>query len=207
MLLTFFPPQTYAVVHDASTGVPVNRGPRDRGRGGFDPTALSPRSKVFGNTDDASAEHRRKLEALFGDANGGGKQANGDSPRPRPTEGKVFAAPRKSVGRSPSEYRMRLERLRIAREVDEIREATDQFLQHHQLPDDVDILYKVLQHPSEKVVREALGQVSSLISQGRINGSMILEDRLNSLSERPIDAATRSYVEGVRSQLARLKRA
>ncbi len=187
----------------------MNRGPRDRGRGGFDPAGLSPRSKVFGNTDDASAEHRRKLEALFGDAGGGGssRPSNGDASRPRATEGKVFAAPRKSVGRSPSEYRMRLERLRIAREVDEIREATDQFLQHHQLPDDVDILYKVLQHPSEKVVREALGQVSSLISQGRINGSMILEDRLNSLSEREIDAATRSYVEGVRSQLARLKRA
>jgi len=182
----------------------VNRGPRDRGRGGQLPDGPTPRAKVFGNTDDASAEHRRKLEALFG----GQKPAPaGDGPRPRPAEGKVFASPRKSVGRSPSEYRMRLERLRIAREVEEIREAADGFLQHHQLPDDVDILYKVLQHPSEKVVREALGQISSLISQGRINGGMILEDRLNGLSERELEAATRSYVEGVRSQLARIKRA
>jgi hypothetical protein len=183
----------------------VNRGPRDRGRGSSSSAGPSPRSKVFGNSDDASAEHRRKLEALFGD--NGQKTRSGDGVRPRAVENKVFASPRKSVGRTPSEYRMRLERLRIAREVEEIREATDGFLQHHQLPDDVDILYKVLQHPSEKVVREALGQISSLISQGRINGSMILEDRLNSLSDRVTEDATRSYIEGVRGQLAQLKRA
>lgn len=182
----------------------MNRGPRDRGRGSVQPSnGASPRSKVFGTSDEASAEHRRKLEALFND----GGRASSEGPRPRPNEGKVFASPRKSVGRTPSEYRMRLERLRIAREVEEIREATDGFLQYHQLPDDVDILYKVLQHPSEKVVREALGQISSLISQGRINGSLVLEDRLNSLSERVTEGATRSYVEGVRSQLASLKRA
>lgn len=184
----------------------MNRGPRDRGRGGQASDGPTSRAKVFGNTDDASAEHRRKLEALFGNA-GAKPAAASDGPRPRPAEGRVFASPRKSVGRSPSEYRMRLERLRIAREVEEIREAADGFLQHHQLPDDVDILYKVLQHPSEKVVREALGQISSLISQGRVAGGMILEDRLNGLSERELEAATRSYVEGVRSQLARLKRA
>jgi hypothetical protein len=166
----------------------------------------SPRSKVFGSSDDASAEHRRKLEALFGDG-GGGKPAANDMARPRSGESKVFASPRKSIGRTPSEYRMRLERLRIAREVEEIREAADGFMQHHQLPDDVDILYKVLQHPAEKVVREALGQISSLISQGRINGSMILEDRLNGLSDKATEDATRSYIEGVRGQLARLKRA
>lgn len=168
-------------------------------------TGSSPRSKVFGSSDDASAEHRRKLEALFGDS--GGKTVANDTSRPRGGEGKVFSSPRKSVGRTPSEYRMRLERLRIAREVEEIREAADGFMQHHQLPDDVDILYKVLQHPAEKVVREALGQISSLISQGRINGSMILEDRLNGLSERATEGATRSYIDGVRDQLTRLKRA
>ncbi len=159
-------------------------------------------SKVFGSSDDASAEHRRKLEALFG--NNGAPSSAASSPRPR-AEGKVFSSPRKSIGRTPSEYRLRLERLRIAREVEEIREATDSFLQFHQLPDDVDILYKVLQHPSEKVVREALGQISSLISQGRIRSSMILDDRLNSLDERTLEDSTRSYIEGVRGQLARVK--
>jgi len=179
----------------------VNRGPHDRGKGAAG--TASSRSKVFGNADDASAEHRRKLEAMFNTPVGGGGQSEGQ--RPRPSEAKVFASPRKSVGRSPSEYRLRLERLRIAREVEQIRDATDTFLQFHQLPDDVDILYKVLQHPSEKVVREALGQISSLLSQGRISGGMLLEDRLNTLAERVSEEATRSYIAGVRGQLAQRK--
>ena len=183
----------------------MNKGPRERGRADASSPASSSRSKVFGTPDDASAEHRRKLEALF--SGSGSPTPSTDGPRGRAGEGKVFASPRKSVGRSPSEYRMRLERLRMAREVEEIREAADNFLQCHQLPDDVDILYKVLQHPSEKVVREALGQISSLLSQGRISGGMLLEDRLNTLAERATEEATRSYIEGVRGQLARLKRA
>jgi hypothetical protein len=75
------------------------------------------------------------------------------------------------MGRTPSEYRLRLERLRIARNNDELRDATDTFLQHHQLPDDPDILTKVMQHPSEKVVREAMGQISALLMQGRMAAS------------------------------------
>jgi hypothetical protein len=184
----------------------VNRGPRERGRGDAQPSAATPRSKVFSTTDDASAEHRRKLEAMF-PGSAAGAPADSMGGVPKKTEGKVFASPRKSVGRSPSEYRMRLERLRIAREPEQIREAADGFLQHHQLPDDVDILYKVLQHPSEKVVREALGQISSLLMQGRITGGMLLEDRLNQLQERVSEEATRSFIEGVRGQLAKLRRA
>ncbi|MBN1961725.1 MAG: hypothetical protein JW841_12345 [Deltaproteobacteria bacterium] len=195
----------------------MNRLTQEWGKGSQTMTNPSPRSKVFSNSDDSSAEHRRKLEALFGNgsntSNGGNGNNEGSSPSPtndasrmRVSENKVFSSPRKSVGRTPSEYRMRLERLRIAREVEEIKEAADGFMQYHQLPDDVDILYKVLQHPSEKVVREALGQISSLISQGRINGSMILEDRLCSLAERATENATRSYIEGIRGQLERIKK-
>ena len=101
---------------------------------------------------------------------------------------------------------MRLERLRIAREVEEITEATDAFLAHHQLPDDLDVLYKVLQHPSEKVLREAMGQISSLLIQGRVNGTVILEDRLNEVAARVSEDATKSYIEGLRGQLASLKK-
>jgi hypothetical protein len=125
------------------------------------------------------------------------KKTNGGGDR-------VFANQRKSMGRTPSEYRQRLERLRTAREVEEIRQATDAFLQHHQLPDDTDILYKVLQHPTEKVVREALGQISSLIMQGRIQGNVLLEGHLNALSERVQEAATRSFVDGVKSQIKKV---
>ena len=144
----------------------------------------------------SSAEHRRKLEAMFG---GGGSSAATSASAP--TE-RVFASPRKSTGRAPSEFRLRLERLRAAREPEEIREAADAFLRHHQLPDEPDILYKLLQHPSEKVVREALGQLSSLLMQGRISGTLLLADHLNRLEGRVQEDATRSYIEGIRAQIA-----
>ncbi len=100
---------------------------------------------------------------------------------------------------------MRLERLRIARSPEEIKEAADLFLQHHQLPDDPDILMKVLLHPDEPVLREAMGQLSSLMMQGRWAATFILEDRLNDLDARVQEDATRSYIEGLRAQLQALK--
>ena len=148
----------------------------------------------------SSSEHRRKLEALFS----GGKSLPARSVRSGPSE-QVFASPRKSVGRAPSEYRLRLERLRMAREVDEIKQAAEVFLSHHQLPDDPDILFKLLQHPEEKVVRESLGQLSSLLTQGRIAATLLLQDHLNTLSNRITEDATRSYIDGMRVQIARLK--
>lgn len=164
------------------------------------------RQSTTATTTDSSAEHRRKLEALF----------PGSSPAPAPTarplgvpapeREKVFASPRKSTGRAPTEYRLRLERLRAAREVEEIREAADAFLSHHQLPDEPDVLYRLLQHPSEKVVREALGQISSLMMQGRITSTLILESHLRTLAENVKEPGTRSYVDGVRAQVDRLKK-
>ena len=151
----------------------------------------------------ASLEHRRKLEALFA----GTATVESSSPARRTVEPRVFANQRKSLGRSPSEYRLRLEKLRIAREPEEIEEAADAFLEHHQLPDDLDVLLKVLQHPSEKVVREAMGQISSLIIQNRVNTTLILSDRLSELAARAaLEDATRSYIDGLRGQLASMKK-
>ncbi len=182
----------------------MNRDPKDQGRGVRQTTSTTTNREI---TD--AAEARRKLEALFSGGKGGDSAApstnGGGHSRPQ-ASGKVFASPRKSLGRSPSEYRLRLERLRIAREPAEIEEAANAFLEHHQLPDDVDILYKVMQHPSEKIVREALGVMSSLLMQGRLNGTLLLEDRLKEISGRAAEAATKSYVEGLRSQLAAIKK-
>ena len=93
----------------------------------------------------------------------------------------------------------------MAREQEEIETATDYFLERHQLPDEVDILFKVLQHSSEKVIREALGQLSSLLMQGRLASTLMLLDRLNELSNRVEEEATRSYIEGLRHQIEALK--
>lgn len=166
------------------------------------PLKSSQRARTTTNGDDASAEHRRKLEALF---SGGGAMPMERHPSGGGGE-RVFSSPRKSLGRSPSEYRLRLERLRIAREPEEIKEAADAFLTHHQLPDDMEILLKVLQHPSERVLRDAMGQISSLIIQGRAGNTVILTDRLGEIANRDVEAATRSYIDGLRNQLATLKK-
>lgn len=100
---------------------------------------------------------------------------------------------------------MRLERVRIARNADELRDAVDTFLQHHQLPDDPDVLTKVMQHPSERVVREAMGQVSALLMQGRMAPTILLDERLRDLEGRCTEDATRSYISGIQAQLAKLR--
>lgn len=149
---------------------------------------------------DEASEAKRKLEELFG-GKGSSLSTRTSSRSRRSSSGEVFAAPRKSTGRSPSDYRLRLERLRMSREPDQIRAATDHFLEHHQLPDEVDILFKVLQHPSEKVLREAMGQLSALLMQGRLTGTMMLADRLRELARTVEEEATISYIEGLRSQI------
>lgn len=181
----------------------MNRGTKSEDHGSSH-GMYNPRPRANQSSDDAaSAEHRRKLEAMFS----GGSQSQAAAPARTPsaqTAPRVFASPRRSLGRSPSEYRLRLERLRIARELDEIKEAADVFLNHHQLPDDMEILLKVLQHPSERVLRDAMGQISSLIIQGRAGSTIILTDRLSDIGGRALEPATQSYIEGLKSQLAML---
>lgn len=176
--------------------MPLNRGPKERGRG----TAVSTQTR---QEAEEAAEAKRKLEQLFG----GNPSTNGGNAAPRRNaSGRVFSSPRRSTGRQPSDYRIRLERLRMARDPEQIRDATDHFLERHQLPDEVDILFKVLHHPNEKVLREAMGQLSALLMQGRLEGTMLLRERLNDLSGRVAEEATISYIEGLRSQLDALEK-
>ena len=164
------------------------------------------------NSETLSREESlQKLEALFANSNipAARPAPKRQSPRSRPNMGGegervVFSNPRKSIGRAPSEFRLKLERLRIARNQEELVEAADNFLSAHQLPDDPEILLKVLRHPSEKVLREALGQISSLRMQGRMGSTVLLEDRLRQLEETITEPSTRSYVEGILHQIQKL---
>lgn len=173
-----------------------------------------PRRDAQRTVDEESAEARRKLEAMFGGGSTAPAPARevGDSDvgtpfrRSKPTTRSVYSSPRKTLGRSPSEYRMRLERLRNARDSDQLRDACDAFVQHHQLPDDAEILTKVLQHTSEKVLRDAMGQLSSLLMQGRLPSTVILEERLRDLEQRVTEDSTLSYVRGLQAMVAKTKR-
>ena len=152
-----------------------------------------------------AADSLKKLNALFGDSGASSESPTRKPPPRMKTRGspgqQVFASPRRSNGRSPTEYRLRLERLRIAGTPEEIREAGDAFMAHHQLPDETDVLMKLLRHPDEKVVRESLGQLSSLIAQGRLANGTLLRERLKDLESTVKEDATLAYVNGVREQL------
>ena len=141
--------------------------------------------------NEGGADSRRRLDAMFP----GAPPVRRGPPRGGENRG------------MPSPRRMRLERLRLAREPQEIQEAADSFLRHHhnQLPDDVDILLKILLHPDQKVLREALGQLSSLIFQGRLRNVILLCSRLDELAARDdLDEATRSLMDGLRAQADRV---
>ncbi len=178
----------------------MERGTRDGDRNPMDAVGGHTRTRAFSrqSQDNDSAEHLRKLEALFSGNGSTHTSTAMPSMRSHTAEPRVFANPRRSHGKSPSEYRIKLERIRIARSPEEIQEAADSFLSQHQLPDDLDVLLKVLQHPSEKVLREAMGQISALLIQGRVASTMLLQDRLNDIETRISEASTQSYVDGLR---------
>ena len=155
------------------------------------------------NNETDASEHLQKLEALFGGTTSVAATINR---RPVVREQRQqFSNPRKSLGRAPSEFRLRLERLRMARTEEEIQVAADAFLEHHQLPDDIEILIKVLLHPSEKVLREAMGQISALLMQGRLNSTVLVEDRLKTMEARVTESSTISYISGLQQQINKLK--
>ena len=180
----------------------MNRGEKRPGEpdGAYGSSQPRARGLGRGNEQESSAEARRKLEAMFSGSGSSGASAFGRGPQ---VGERVFASPRKGMGRTPSEYRMRLERVRLAREVEEIRQAADAFLCHHQLPDDPDILYKLLQHPSEEVLKDVMGQISSLLMQRRLGKLMILDARLAEVSARIQGEVTKQFVAGLREQMLR----
>ena len=73
------------------------------------------------NNETDASEHLQKLEALFGGTTSVAATINR---RPAVREQRQqFSNPRKSLGRAPSEFRLRLERLRMARTEEEIQVA------------------------------------------------------------------------------------
>ena len=166
---------------------------------------MGPRARTLTNHgSDASAEHRRALEALF---SGGGSGSLSSIPSVTPMDNqRVFASPRRQVGRKLSDYSMRLNRLRAAREPNDVRDAADAFFKEkHQLPDDMDILLKLLQHPSEKVLCNVMGQISFLLSKRRARVTIILVDRLKEIGSRAISKDTQDCLDGLHQQIKALE--
>ncbi len=160
------------------------------------------------HTDDqTSAANRRKLEALFssGSVAALSQRSAAQPPRTTPLDAKRSVngnGPRRTHGKTVSEFWLRRETLRNARDPAEIERAADIFLQHHQCPDDLELLLKLVLHPREKVQCEAMGQLSSLLLQKRMPNTFLLADKLSQLACRDLGEATRSCVEGLQWLIA-----
>jgi hypothetical protein len=181
----------------------VNKGNRRDGSHQEMPRPF-PRSAPPPQTDDqTSAENRRKLEALF--SSGGvaslAQSAQAAAARQSSLRERSETRVRRTVGRPISPYKLRFETLRNAREPEEIERAADAFLKEHQYPGDMSILLKLLLHPAEKVQRGAMGEIHSLLVQGRVEHTLVLSDRLKDLAARDLEPDTRLFVEGLQHQI------
>ncbi len=160
---------------------------------------------------DASAEQMRKLEALFGGSPKSGS-SNGALSGPMPSSmtqssPRAFASPRRQEGRELSKYTIRRRTLESARDPDAVRKAATEFLEHHALPDDMDILLKLLQHESEKVLCDVMGLISLQLHRRRARATIILVDRLKEIGSRNISEATQSCLDGLHQQIKALESA
>lgn len=110
-----------------------------------------------------------KLNALFG---GGGAPAATPNPRVE-ASGMGAVAPR-----------IRMEQLRAAQTVDAITSAVDALLAHHQMPDDPELLWKMLRHPDAGVGERALAELGALHSRGKLAVTPLAKEALEAFEPR-----------------------
>lgn len=185
----------------------MNRGAKQNGRGASPAAMMGPRARTLTNHGgDASAEQMRKLEALFGGSSSGSSMSH--TPMAMPSSSpRTFASPRRQEGRELSKYTIRRRTLENAREPEAVRKAATDFLQHHALPDDMDILLKLLQHDSEQVLCDVMGLISLQLHKRRARATIILIDRLQEIASRNISKATQSCLDGLNQQIKALQNA
>jgi hypothetical protein len=109
-----------------------------------------------------------RLNALFG---GGGAS---------------IAAPRhpNAPGVSSMDSRMRMERLRGARSLEEIEASADALLKHFQMPDEAELLCKMLAHRDAGVGERALAELGALHAKGKLQRTMTVRDALEGFMPR-----------------------
>jgi hypothetical protein len=82
------------------------------------------------------------------------------------------------------ESRMRLERLRGAQQVEEIVAATDALLKHHLLPDEPELLCKMLIHPDAGVGERALAELGVRHRERKLTVTSTMRDALAAFRPR-----------------------
>jgi hypothetical protein len=109
-----------------------------------------------------------RLNALFG--GGGGVAAPPSHPN--------------APGVSSMDSRMRMERLRGARSLEEIEASCDALLKHFQMPDEQELLCKMLQHRDAGVGERALAELGGQHAKGKLQRTMMMRDALEAFQPR-----------------------
>lgn len=120
-----------------------------------------------------------RLNALFGGGGGGGAGGapGGAGARPFGPKGGLGGA-------GAMESRMRTERLRAANTQDELEAACDALLKHFTLPEEPDLLCKMLGHRDLGVGERALAELGSLKARGRFTPTISMKEMLTTFGER-----------------------
>ena len=80
--------------------------------------------------------------------------------------------------------RMRMERLRGSRSLDELEASCDALLKHFQMPDEPELLCKMLQHRDAGVGERALAELGALHAKGKLQRTMTVRDALEGFAPR-----------------------
>ena len=95
---------------------------------------------------------------------------------------------------------MRMERLRGAKSVEEIEASCDALLKHFQMPEEAELLCRMLKHRDAGVGERALAELGALHAKGKLQRTMTVRDALEEFAPRcrepNAQALLKSLLEG-----------
>ena len=100
-----------------------------------------------------------------------------------------------AVSSGAMESRMRMERLKGARSQQEITDSVNALLAHHHLPDDPEMLCKMLIHPDAGVGEKVLSELGALQGRGRLQVTSTMKDQLQAFAPRCREPLAKSLLE------------
>ena len=115
---------------------------------------------------------------------------------------------RKSNGRIPKNGKKSASRFKLIRAVidagasDTLIPAIDELVESFGLPDDWDVLVRVLEHPDESLVGKAISRMIDLLSSmGKVSRKASLKERLRSIGQTASEIDLRQKAQGLESML------
>jgi hypothetical protein len=95
---------------------------------------------------------------------------------------------------------MRTERLRGATTVEEVAAASDVLLKFHEMPEDGELLCKMLRHPDAGVGERVLAQLGSLREAGRVVVTTVMREALVEFAPRCREPLARAVLDRLLDQ-------